>query len=83
MVISRFLTIDTGKELFFFYGLFNLAKHGIGGMVMDRLKVLGFYGIGSDPFILVKLDSNISDHVLNKFWIVIGAFCNVLLIWTL
>ena len=49
---------------------------------MDRLEVFRFHQIGRDTLFSIQAGSNITNHILDKFGIVVGVFGHVLLIRT-
>ena len=43
---------------------------------MDGFKVFRFHGIGVNSFISIQSGGNVANHILDKFWIVVGSFGN-------
>jgi len=52
-------------------------------MVVDRLEVFRFHGIGADALVGVQADSDVAHHVLDELGVVVGVFGEVFFVWSL
>src|ERR1700728_861902 len=60
--------------------LLVVFDHRVGRMVVDRLEILALDHIRGDAILAVEPHGDVTHHVFDEFWVVVGALGDVLLV---
>ena len=60
--------------------VFVVLDHGVGRVIVNRLEIFRFDGIGINARLGVEAGGNVAHHVFNEFGIVVGVFSHIFFI---